>query len=549
MRLKFIIASAAALLATQTAAQPQPTPPKLLVVIAVDQFSANLFDEYRPQFTAGFARMGQGTVFPNGYQSHANTETCPGHSTILTGDHPARTGIVQNNWIDQSIERIDKSVYCAEDERVPGSHSSNYTVSAVHLLVPTMGELMKLRWPGSRSVAVSGKDRAAVMMSGHKPDQRWYWDGFRFVTDLSAASVPQAVTKANAAIAAALAEPRPGLQPPPFCQSKSRVITIPGASSPVGAGTFERKANDADALRASPELDGDTLAVAAGLVDEMQLGRHRDPDLLAISLSATDYIGHTYGTEGQEMCLNLLELDRELGDFLAQLDSRHIDYAVALTADHGGKDIPERERLAGVVTAARVDPQLQARVLGAKVMRQLGLPGFGLSGETYGDIYVDRSLNAADRKRLIDAAVAAYRAHPQVEAVFTGAQIAATPVPTTSPDTWSLMQRVRASYYPGRSGDFFVVLKKDITPISDPSHYIATHGSPWDYDRRVPILFWRPGTNGAVVERPVESTDIMPTLASEIGLPLVGDAVDGRCLPEVTVCADPKPSPVRPFLR
>ncbi len=80
----------------------------------------------------------------------------------------------------------------------------------------------------------------------------------------------------------------------------------------------------------------------------MQLGRGADPDLLAISLSATDYVGHTYGTEGEEMCLQLLELDRELGDFLKLLDSRGIDYAVALTADHGGKDIPERERLAGV---------------------------------------------------------------------------------------------------------------------------------------------------------------------------------------------------------
>src|SRR5438477_1266914 len=117
---KFIFAAAAALFASQSAAQA-PAPPKLLVVISIDQFSANLFDEYRPQFTGGFARLATGTVFRNGYQSHALTETCPGHSTMVTGDHPARTGIIANAWFDQSIARLDKSVYCAEDERVPGS--------------------------------------------------------------------------------------------------------------------------------------------------------------------------------------------------------------------------------------------------------------------------------------------------------------------------------------------------------------------------------------------------------------------------------------------
>jgi predicted AlkP superfamily pyrophosphatase or phosphodiesterase len=98
---------------------------------------------------------------------------------------------------------------------------------------------------------------------------------------------------------------------------------------------------------------------------------------------------------------------------------------------------------------------------------------------------------------------------------------------------WSLLQRERASYYPGRSGDFVVFLKKDITPIADTSHgYVATHGSPWDYDRRVPILFWRPGTSGTTIERPVETTDIMPTIASTVGLPVAAGSVDGHCLPE-----------------
>src|SRR6476469_4837296 len=138
---KIMLAAVAALLATPASAQ-QPPAPKLLVVISVDQFSADLFDEYRPQFTGGFARLATGAVFHNGYQSHAATETCPGHSTILTGNHPARTGIVGNSWTNQKAPRDTKSVYCAEDEFAAGGTAKDYIVSPVHLRAPTLGEDM-----------------------------------------------------------------------------------------------------------------------------------------------------------------------------------------------------------------------------------------------------------------------------------------------------------------------------------------------------------------------------------------------------------------------
>lgn len=531
---KLILAAAAAFLAIPAEAQ-SPPPPKLLVVIAVDQFSADLFDEYRPSFTGGLARLSGGTVFHNGYQSHAATETCPGHSTILTGDHPARTGIIGNTWYDESIGRPDKTVYCAEDETVPGTSSSAYKVSPKHLLVPTLGDLMKARWPGSRSVAVSGKDRAAVMMGGHNPDQRWYWTGSKFDTDLAGVAVPPVVAKVNALAAAGLATDRPPLEATPLCQTRAHEIAVEGGGKPVGAGALARKAGDQAAFRASPEFDGDTLALAAALVDSMQLGRRSDPDLLAVSLSATDYVGHAYGTQGEEMCLQLTELDREIGDFLKVLDSRGLNYEVVLTADHGGKDIPERERLAGVGDAARVDPALSSSVIGKELVAKLGLPpGPGLLGDgSAGDMYIDKRLRAPEREQLLKAAVTAYRAQPQVEAVFTAREIAATPVPTTPPETWSLIQRVRASYHAGRSGDFVVILKKDITPIADTKRAVATHGSVWDYDRRVPILFWRPGVSGTTIDHSAETTDIMPTLASVIGLPVAAGSVDGYCLADV----------------
>ena len=521
-----------AAVAAPVAAQPVP-PPKLIVAIAVDQFSSDLYDEYRPHFTAGLNRLGSGVAFHNGYQSHNATETCPGHSTILTGSHPSRTGIVANVWYDLDQQRSDKAVYCAEDERVPGSSSTAYTVSPLHLMVPTLGDRLKAIRPGSRNVAVSGKDRGAVMMTGHHADQRWYWASNKFVTDLKGVTVPQTLAKANVAIANALSQPRPALESTPFCQAKAKSFAIEGGGKPVGGGALARAAGDAAGFRASPELDGTTLAIAAGLVDEMQLGRGADPDVLAISLSATDYVGHSYGTEGQEMCLQMLALDRELGDFLAFLDSRGLDYSVVLTADHGGLDVPERQRTGAHPDAARIDSGLGASKIGAALVKKLGLTGPGLYGDNFGDIYVDKALTPARRKLVLDGAVAAYRAHPQVEAVFTAEQLMATPVPTGSPVDWSLIQRARASYYAGRSGDFVVLLKRNITPIADTSRYVATHGSPWDYDRRVPVLFWRKGVGSLALDTPVETTDILPTLAATIGLAIPAGSIDGHCLAAV----------------
>ena len=526
---KIIIAAAAALLATQSAAQA-PAPPKLVVVISVDQFSADLWDEYRPQWTGGFARLASGTVFRNGYQSHAATETCPGHSTLLTGDHPATTGIVANTWLNQSLTRSDKMVYCAENEQAPGTSSIAYKVSDQHLRMPTLGDRMKAVWPTSRNVAVSGKDRAAVMMSGHHPDQRWYWDGKRYSTDVAAASPPDAVGKINAAVQQVVAAPGEALQPPPFCATKAQPITLEGSGKVVGNGTLARAAGDAAGFRASPALDGSTLALAAGLIQDMKLGHAATPDLLSISLSATDYVGHTYGPGGQEMCLQLIELDRELGDFFSFLDKSGVDYALVLSADHGGLDIPERLRLHGVADAARVDPALGASAMGKKIAAKLGLAGPVLIGEFSGDVWIDKALKPTDRVRVLREALAGYREHPQVAAAFSRDQIAKTPMPTGNPVQWTLLQRARASYDPERSGDIVVLLKSHIMPIPNPTTYVATHGSPWDYDRRVPILFWRRGAAPAAPQQAVETTDIMPTLAAMLGIRVGPPAIDGHCL-------------------
>ena len=531
MRIPALLTSVCLIAAPAFAQPAAPTPPKLVVAISVDQLSSDLFDEYRPVLNGGFAKLGRGVVFPHAYQGHAASETCPGHSTILTGAYPARTGIIANTWYDLSQSRADKAVYCAEDERVAGSTSAAYTVSPLHLKVPTLGEYMKRQWPASRTVAVAGKDRAAVMMSGQRPDQRWYWNGKTYATDLVGVVTPQSVVSARSAVATQVAQVQPGLEPPELCAAKGTPVPVGGGGAPVGAGRFARAAGDLGLFRASPEFDGATLALAAGLVREMKLGKGSAPDLIAVGLSATDYVGHRYGTEGQEMCLQMLSLDRDLGDFLAFLDREVGDYAVVLTADHGGKDIPERERAVGVAGAARVDPSLSAGNVGKALAARFGLPGNLLYGGNFGDMYIDRSLAMGNRTKVLAAALATYRAHPQVEAVLTHDQIMKTAIPTTSPDKWSLIERARASFDAQRGGDFVVLLKKDITPIADTKGgYVATHGSVWDYDRRVPMIFWRGGYPAQNVDLPAQTVDIVPSVAGMIGLAIPFATIDGHCL-------------------
>ena len=510
---------------------PQP-PARLVIAISVDQLSADLFEQYRSSFTGGFARLAlEGTLFNNGYQSHAATETCPGHSTLLTGRHPAATGIVANEWIDQGATRADKRIYCSEDESRPGSTFANYQVSSVHLRAQTLGDRLKAISPRSRNVAIAGKDRAAVMMSGHSVDQRWYWDGKAWSTDTGKAP-PRSIAALNQLFAARLARPSEPLVPPAICTARAKpYLVAPGLT--VGNGTLQRAAGDTRFVRAHPDFDGAVLAGAAALVGELGLGRgFATTDVLSVGLSATDYVGHAYGSGGQEMCLQMLALDLELGDFLARMDQTGVDYAVVLSADHGGMDLAERLRDRGNAEAQRADAKLAASEMGKVLAPQFGRAQPVLLGEGIGgDAWLDRRLDAATARRVLAAAVQRYRAHPQVYAAYTKAEIMAVAVPGGAPDKWSVIQRVRGSYDPARSGDLYVVLKPYVSAIAKPGPgYTATHGSVWDYDRRVPIVFWRKGASPAVRSEAVETVDILSTIGPMIGLAVPAGSVDGRCL-------------------
>ena len=512
--------------------QTPAEPPRLIVAIAVDQFSADLFAQYRQHFTGGIGKLLTGAVFPSGYQSHAATETCPGHSTLLTGVHPARTGIIANNWFQPGIARAEKRVYCAEDETDPASSSSNPVVSAGHLRVPTLGDRMKAANPAARNVAVSAKDRAVMMMGGHKIDAAYWWKGGMFT---SFASVPLApATQAvNRTAAALIAKGAPALAVPAWCAASQRAMAAGAAT--IGAGRFALEPAKPDSFRVSPRIDAATADLAIRLTDEMQLGKGPASDVLSVSFSATDYLGHAYGTEGREMCIQMAELDKAVGRLLAHLDQLHIDYAVVLSADHGGFDAPERLDQQAYPRAVRVDPALLPGELAKAVSAKTGItPASGpliYADGPFGDYYLSASLSADDKARASAALVNLLKAHAQVAAVYTSQELAAAPLPSGSPADWSLKDRARASFDARRSGDVVMLLDRAVVPIpAARDGYVATHGSPWDYDRRVPMLFWRRGLPGFEQPAPVETVDIAPTFAALLGLNITDGDFDGRCL-------------------
>ncbi|HEY0686897.1 MAG TPA: alkaline phosphatase family protein [Steroidobacter sp.] len=520
----------------------EPPRPKLVVTIAIDQLSSDVFAEYRPLYQAGLKRLAGGVVFPRGHQSHASTETCPGHSTILTGARPGRTGIIANDWQDPSLPRTVNgretfTVYCVEKPGPAGSSVQETTISPDTLLVPTLGDRMKARDPSTRVVSVSGKDRSAVMLGGHNADLTLWWTAKGFVTyDGKETSIPKEIAQTvNANVRKSYSQPTvPKL--PAACASRSRETKV---TDDISIGTLKSFPGNSRRWRATPAMDSFTVDAALAAVKSLDLGRKQSTDLLAISLSGTDYVGHYYGTEGAEMCTQQLAIDQTLGRLFTALDELNVPYIVAMTADHGGADATERNRARGVA-AERIDPSLFPVNIDAALASDLhGFPKPIVLGakEFANDVYLNADIPAAKRAGVLHAAYEMYRRHPQVAAVFTKNELIAAAPPSGLVDEWTLLDRAKASFNPQRSGDLIVLLKPYISlypaPKNVDSDYTSSHGSAWGYDRRVPIVFWWKGVSGFEQPTAVETVDIAPTLATLIGLDVPASEFDGRALPVV----------------
>jgi predicted AlkP superfamily pyrophosphatase or phosphodiesterase len=530
---------------TSVSAENTSQPPKLIVAIAVDQFSAGIFDQYRNRFKDGLHRIiEEGVVFPNGYQSHAATETCPGHSTLLTGKHPSGTGIIANEWLGPD----DKAIYCVADASMTVPGRPTEPRGPANLRSSTLGEWMKAQNPASRVVAVSGKDRAAINMSGHGPDAAFWWDDeLGFNTYVPPGADPdqrlEAVKALNESIAKRWNKQLPVWKPLDIsCARLNSEGTYdgtwhlhhhvpPDAQFAKAVPQFRDNKLFKRWIRASPIVDELTLELATSLLGRYQMGHHSAPDLLAISLSATDYIGHRYGNEGPEMCDQMTHLDRELGAFFRTLDATKVPYVVVLTADHGGIDAAEHVQLKGF-SAARITTDVAAAV--NQYLRgsdpQLGFDPFEYM--SYG-LYFRRTqhLSIEERQKITEAAIRFLDQQPWVTTAFAKTDILKVRVRAkVAPDEMLLDERFAESVDAERSPDILIAFRPYATMdrVDPNGFYIAEHGSPWNYDRRVPIVFWRPGHRGYEQYLPIETVDIAPTLAALVGI--AHPAVDGRCI-------------------
>ncbi|WP_426051328.1 alkaline phosphatase family protein [Brevundimonas sp. SL161] len=528
----------AAMAQTPSSATPGPPPerPSLVVTIVVDQLSSNLFNQYRDRFTGGLHTLAStGLVYANGFQQHAMTETCPGHATILTGVNPASAGIPANDWIDRTT---GAEVYCLAAPRNTLAHgriTDNGPVGPDQLLATTLGDWLKAGSPTSRIFAVSGKDRGAINLAGHHGDGAfWMTDGFGFTTYVEPGQTAEAklapVAALNARINARLAA-----SPPTWTYTRAECRALEGDWT-IGTETFHATLPPATGFKldTSPILDELTLEAATELLDTQSLGRRGVTDILGVSLSATDRIGHAFGTQGPEMCEQMYRLDAALGVFMDRLSQLPGGVVVVLTADHGGSDFPERMQERGYDDAVRGDPALLGRINTALRDRfnltvdPLSYGGSGLMVVGAGNVEL------ADRRRdqIAAAAVALLRAEPNVAGAWTIEDVLASPLPprNLSPQELTLLQRHRLGAVEGRSPDIVVAQWPNTTTVAGRvGGTLSTHGTPWDYDRGVPIVFWSPNMQGQERFFPIRTIDIAPTLANIVGVE-APTTVEGRCM-------------------
>jgi predicted AlkP superfamily pyrophosphatase or phosphodiesterase len=517
-------------------------PIRLVLVIAIDQLRPDRLDESLP---GGLGRLvREGRFFVDAALDHGMTETCPGHATMLTGHHPAAAGIPANDFFDPDT---GAEIYCAGDARPEAAElgaESGVGFSPARLRVTALGDWLKAASPESRVFTVSGKDRGAIMMGGQHPDGAfWYKPGPipRFTTSRwYRAELPGWVAAFNGAD-----PPRDGF----LAALPERWEHAPIASpktpddQPGEATRFSRTSphplRDADLAKLgdnlffTPFLDLATLDFARRLVEEEELGTRASVDVLGVSLSANDSVGHLYGPWSQESADHLARVDVALGGLLDFLEARTGGgLLVALTADHGVLPLPEWEIEQGVS---------KCRVEGGRAgIRGLALSVFGRLWWNLGpwfawlprwlqfansQIRIDRAL-LAEREIPLEQAVAeaeaALEKQPAIARAWTAAEIASEPGP--------LAELYRHSFVHGRSGDLVVQVAEGCL-ISD-FDTGTTHGTPYLYDRSVPVLFRGPGVEPGRVRGRAATVDIAPTLAARIGLATPAD-LDGRPLPLV----------------
>lgn len=517
--------------------------PRLAVVISVDQCRADYLQRFRPYFVAGGFRrlLEQGADFRNAHHRHAFTATAPGHATILTGVSANQHGIIGNEWFDVTAGRVlggvdDPAAPAIGAPRkavlMPGAVDAEVNGSPRRLLAATVGDQLKLRYgAASHVVALANKDRAAIFLGGRLADAAyWIVDGRVVTSRYYRDTLPAWAESFNAEdrVPRLFGHTWDRLLAPEIYDAVQGTDDAPGEESANGLGTtFPRKIDGGEptpgpkfqmAFRHDPECSVLLGAAVQRAVTAEQLGRHAAPDLLCVGFSQIDYIGHSYGPDSHEVMDSMLRLDRVIAELLTFLD-REVGagrYVVVLTGDHGAAPLPERVAAFGRgVNAGRMNyPQLN-REIDAAMNAAFGAPANGaawalrdVSGYRLTPaVLAERHVAAGDAERVLKEAL---MRSSQIGVVWTRDELLGK-VPAMGP----FLEDWRLSFNAERSPDV----------MFSPAPYVVdrvigtNHGTPYDYDNHVPLVWFGAGvTAGLHVER-VGTDAIAPTLAGLLGVP------------------------------
>lgn len=492
----------------------------LVVVLTVDQFASDYLERYGSTFSAGLRRLlDEGAVWPRGVQDHAITETAPGHASILSGRFPVHTGIASNS---QGVNTPEAPLLVGSG---PGASPYRFRGTGLY-------DWMRAADASSRALSVSYKDRGAILPMGRaKTEVYWYASPGLFTTstyyreavpgwvnDFNARGGPQALAGASWSL----------LMPP---ERYSAPDSIPREADGVDV-TFPHRLPDnpaaaATRAAATPWMDSLTLAFALDGVRELSLGTsNRRVDLLAVSLSSTDAVGHRFGPDSREIHDQLLHLDRYLGQFLDSLGVlRDLDRVlVVLTADHGIAPFPDlRSPFYDNMLAQRVDFE---RPL-SWVRRRMQQDGVDSLAVIFDDGFRVVNPDAFERAgRDPDTYAALW-----VEEMRRYNGILRADLITTLAEADTVQDRIARRWLHMFATDGPVRAVATVTPFTYPNGVTyATHGSPHDYDARVPIIFWGSGIPAGLRAGEARVVDIAPTIATHIGV-RARERLDGHALP------------------
>lgn len=516
-------------------AEPPPDgTPRLVVVIVADQLGYDLLERTRPLLSGGLARLlDQGVSFTDAHHAHAGTSTAPGHATLATGADPARHGVIANYWFDRATGDWAYSVYD------PGRDQ----ISPVQLRVPTLGDRLRERWPRAKVFAAAGKDRSAVLLAGRRGQGAFWWDDGEWVT--SEHYVPRGTPEWLEAFNER-EEPRRMLgrlwEPVPVSPEQAAAAgVIPAdrgafdAGLPRAFGSFSPAADGSfyEDLENSPFLDQQLGELAKALVEAEDLGADAWPDLLGLSFSALDLVGHEYGPHSPEALDTVLRLDEVLGELLDFLD-REVgegEVLVALSADHGVAPLPE---LAGELGTAGRRIGREDVVCLQRANLELGRRfGEGIDWLGY-SFYLD--IEALEEHDLDTAEVAAAAAElvercPGVARAWTWKELGYSPEgepmdEPPGPGAGAGRDAFRRSFDAARSPDLLIEVEPYFVWSTSGD---ATHGTPHPYDTHVAMVLAGPGVPAGEVAGRVHTSDLAPTLAALLGLP-PAEGLDGESL-------------------